>query len=308
MLQLQTHIPTASEPLWFEVAGQVTSSVAPLVFLHGGPGLNSYAFQHSVGPALEQRLAVVYLDQRGCGRSTRPTDGEYGISTLIGDIEQLRQVLCVEKISLLGHSFGGVLALEFAARHPERVEKVIVMNCSSDMPAAFALWQQRLQSLHPEMWSATMQGPAGPALEAAESKGDPCATAKLRAGLIMQTVGRVGPAAFRAAQQFHLPATAERLQALDLRSGLQVNGEMMQSYFSPGNDFLCWRFQAAKNITAPTLVLAGLFDGTVPQEMLQSLTESIGGATFFLFEQSAHWPFLEQPELFVDTVTAFLQA
>lgn len=294
-------------PVWFRVSGSKEFGIAPLLYLHGGPGLNSYSFEHSIGRTLERSLSIVYVDQRGCGRSPRPKDGNYQLSAMLDDIESVREAIGAAKISLLGHSFGGLLALEYAARHPERVEKLIVVNAAIDMPDAFAHWQRRLETEHQEAWAATINGPAGAAFLATESGGEACATAKARAALVMQTIARIGPPSFRKAQQFHTDAAAARLQTLDRESGLEMNGEIMQAYFSPGNEFLCSMFSEEAKLAMPVLVVGGRFDGAAPIQTLQELAVRIPGAQFEAFEESAHWPFIEEPAHFEEVVTRFLQ-
>ena len=69
-------------------------------------------------------MTVVYYEQRGCGRSEAPQDdGEYSINTLVEDLEELRKQLHVEKINLLGYSFGGQLCLEYALKYSKMLNK-----------------------------------------------------------------------------------------------------------------------------------------------------------------------------------------
>ncbi|HSP80578.1 MAG TPA: alpha/beta hydrolase, partial [Myxococcaceae bacterium] len=135
--------------LYYRVAGQPPEEKAPVLFLHGGPGYNSYSFSRLMGTRLERVRRMVYLDQRGCGRSERPWDGQYSLEVLVADLEALRQELGVERWVLLGHSFGGTLALEYAARHPQRVAGVVFVDGFSDAQATFSSWQQQLERLHP---------------------------------------------------------------------------------------------------------------------------------------------------------------
>ncbi|TKJ02070.1 alpha/beta hydrolase, partial [Bacillus cereus] len=81
----------------------------------------------------EGNMTVVYYEQRGCGRSEAPQDdGEYSINTLVEDLEKLRKQLHVEKINLLGYSFGGQLCLEYALKYPKNVEQMVLQAPSLD--------------------------------------------------------------------------------------------------------------------------------------------------------------------------------
>ena len=93
--------------LYFEIAGEGK----PCLYLHGGPGYWSKSFQHFSGKLLEEHLQMVYLDQRGCGRSEHSPTQDYSLNRLIDDIEELRIFLGIEEWFVLGHSFGGILAV-----------------------------------------------------------------------------------------------------------------------------------------------------------------------------------------------------
>ena len=96
-------------------------------------GGNHYVFERTLGLRLEENMTVVYYEQRGCGRSEAPQDdGEYSINTLVEDLEELRKQLHVEKINLLGYSFGGQLCLEYALKYPKNVEQMVLQAPSLD--------------------------------------------------------------------------------------------------------------------------------------------------------------------------------
>jgi proline iminopeptidase len=97
-----------------------------LLAINGGPGQSSHYMQ-SLERLAGPDLAVVTFDQRGCGRSTKGTGG-YAFDRYIADMEVIRQYLGKDKMVLLGHSFGGVLALRYASRYPLRVSKLILMG------------------------------------------------------------------------------------------------------------------------------------------------------------------------------------
>lgn len=111
---------------WCKVAG-ITHNTVPLIIVHGGPGGNHYVFERTLGLRLEGNMTVVYYEQRGCGRSEAPQDdGAYSINTLVEDLEELRKQLNVEKVNLLGYSFGGQLCLEYALKYLKKVAKMVL--------------------------------------------------------------------------------------------------------------------------------------------------------------------------------------
>lgn len=108
-----------------------------LVFLHGFGG-NSRQWLHQLTHFSEQDR-VVALDLRGHGDSDRPS-GPYDVPTLIGDVEDALRALDVrQRFVLIGHSFGGALAVEYALRHPEQVEALVLIAAAGEFPLAWHL-------------------------------------------------------------------------------------------------------------------------------------------------------------------------
>ena len=95
---------------WFCVFGDVGSGAVPLLALHGGPGSTHNYFAPLA--ALARERAVVLYDQIGCGNSDRPRDIEWSVGVFLDEVDAVREQLGLERIHLLGTSWGGMLALE----------------------------------------------------------------------------------------------------------------------------------------------------------------------------------------------------
>lgn len=135
--------------LWVHTVGP--EKAPRVISLHGGPGFNSFTFEKAIGPRLAQSLRMVYLDQRGCGRSSDPPDPEgFNLSLMVDDIEVVRRASGRDKIGVIGHSFGGVLAVMYAQRYPEHVSGVVLVDTTTDLPAAFDYQIQRAAVAFPE--------------------------------------------------------------------------------------------------------------------------------------------------------------
>lgn len=106
---------------------------SPCIFLHGGPGAWSLSFEALGGQTLEQQLTMYYLDQRGAGRSGGDAQTNYSLERMVQDIEELRLHIGADKVYLLAHSFGGILANAYAARFPQHVKGMILANCTLDV-------------------------------------------------------------------------------------------------------------------------------------------------------------------------------
>jgi proline iminopeptidase len=100
-----------------------------LVYLHGGPGMGCHEFVRWQGEALGQGLRVIAFDQRGSHHSDPvPDDLDLSEDVLVEDCEALRERLGIERWFVLGHSFGGRLAVRYAVRHPDRARGVLFEN------------------------------------------------------------------------------------------------------------------------------------------------------------------------------------
>lgn len=98
------------------------------LYLHGGPGAWSKSFEKMGGEELEDFLQLLYLDQRGCGRSDKSPTKDYSLQSMMSDFDEVINKYAEkdEKIYILAHSFGGILAVNYAYLHPERVKGLIL--------------------------------------------------------------------------------------------------------------------------------------------------------------------------------------
>lgn len=104
-----------------------------LLYLHGGPGQSCNTFQYQA-KQLSSYMNLILIDQRGVLRSEKIEENEMcGVDTLINDCEDLRKSLRIEKWSILGHSFGGYLALLYASKNPQNVEKVVLESSGTSL-------------------------------------------------------------------------------------------------------------------------------------------------------------------------------
>jgi len=110
------------------------SGTGPIcIFIHGGPGAWSKSFERLKGNNLETNLSMVYYDQRGCGRSQKSASGDYSLERMTKDIDLIRKHYGATKVYLMAHSFGGILALNYALSHPDHVKGLILANSTLNM-------------------------------------------------------------------------------------------------------------------------------------------------------------------------------
>lgn len=99
----------------------------PIIFLHGGPGDEHHYFLPHVEP-LANHFTLIFYDQRGCGKSEKPGEEDYSLETEVETLEGLRKKLGITKVNLLGQSWGTILALLYATSYPANIEKLMLVS------------------------------------------------------------------------------------------------------------------------------------------------------------------------------------
>jgi pimeloyl-ACP methyl ester carboxylesterase len=260
----------------------------PLVCHPGGPGFSALYFGDLAG--LGEALAVVLLDPRGTGRSARPADPEaYRTAHYVADLEDLRRHLKVERMRLLGHSHGGVVAAAYAAAYPERVERLVLASAL----ARFAAEQE-------EAMEAAMAARAGePWYEDA------------RAALEAEQAGRFeGEEELSALVLRELPLYFARYGEREAAYVASLSVERPNAAaLKLFNEEIFATFDLRpelSRIAAPTLVIAGEDDFITGPACARELAEGIRDARLVLVPGCGHMIHVEAPERFRDEVLAFL--
>jgi proline iminopeptidase len=126
--------------IWYKVSGSGTTT--PAILLHGGPGFASYYMKPLEALAVDRR--VVRYDQLGAGNSGTATDTTlFTIPHFVAELDSLRSHLGYDKVHLVGHSWGTILAVEYYRAHPEHVTSLTLASPALDIPA----WEKNARSL-----------------------------------------------------------------------------------------------------------------------------------------------------------------
>lgn len=273
---------------WIKISG-IKHKTVPLVVVHGGPGGNNYNFEHTIGPDLEAFTTVIYYEQRGCGRSSRPASSDdYSIDILTADLEALLEQLELEKVVLLGFSFGGELALEFSLRHPERVIALILQAPSVGSPEERA--QVQLKG-----FKEVARGEASQVIDGILKQPLP-PTEQLEK--VWTTVDSDTVDLFL----FQNQVAAKRNRQLWRESGLVNTGDMHGALLRQRRSPLIDR---AASVVVPVLVIVGRHDRNVGVDLSTRLAGVLPQAQLAIFEHSAHFPEMEEPGLYAKTVRGF---
>ena len=281
---------------WTRIAGARHATV-PLVIIHGGPGGHVYNFERTIGPQLAAFTTVIYYEQRGCGRSDQPPD-PYTYSIETSDLDELRQALGLDRLNLLGFSFGGELALEYALAHPQHVERLIVQSPSlGRRVGAAGLYTERLACVQLYGFQQVAYGEVARVVRDIIDTDDSLAA---RLDQVWQNVDTETVDRFL----FHNHIAAKLTRRLWSESGLINTGYMLAALAQQTAEVpLLDRLPA---IRVPVLVMAGLYDRNTGVEACRDVATSLPGARLEIFDHSAHFPEMEEPDRYAAVVRAFL--
>ena len=141
-------INTRSQTIYSKAFGN--SQDTPLIYLHGGPGYNSSVFEITTAEKLaKQGFYVIVYDRRGEGRSM-DKNASYTFEETFKDLELIYYQYHIQKATLLGHSFGGILATLYAEKNKEKVDKVILIGTPITIQETFTTIIQSSELIYKE--------------------------------------------------------------------------------------------------------------------------------------------------------------
>jgi proline iminopeptidase len=254
----------------------------PLVLMHGGPGLD-YTTLSSLEP-LADRFTLIFYDHRCNGRSTGAVESMTW-ENLTADADALRDTLGFDEWAVLGHSFGGHVALEYALRYPTRLSRLLLLDTGGD-----ARWPQRSA---PEI--LRKRGYSAATVSAARRfySGDlaPAEVSRIVFRFMREYFYRLGlrdlPHAVVSASRMKMRPEAHVFGFKELLAGWTVM------------DYL-------HEIDVPTLVLAGRHDFLFPPEHQAILADRLPNAQLEIIERAGHIAHDEQARVVIDFVRQFL--
>jgi proline iminopeptidase len=286
----ESRVPVGGAELYCREVGQGTA----IIVLHGGPDFDRSYLVPDLD-RLSDSFHLIYYDQRGRGRSADGVRAEdITLASDIADLEKVRQYFHLDSVVLLGHSWGNVLALEYALRYPERVSRLILMNPA---PASADDYKQ-LRTEWLEKRADDMARRKAIADSAAYKEGDPEAvTAYYRI--------HFKPALARAEDYEKIIA---RLRSSFTKQGIlkarAIEARLMNETWSlPEYDLL----PKLKGLRIPTLVIYGDHD-FIPAATAEHITQAIPNARMVTLKDCGHFSYLEVPVAVHEQIDAFFRA
>ena len=270
--------------VWYRRSGEGN---IPLMVLHGGPGAGHDYLESLEG--LAENREVIFYDQLGCGRSDRPDDASlWRIERFVAEVDTVRGALGLERIHLLGQSWGGWLAIEYMLSQPQGVVGLVLASTSASIQQFVAEAERLKAALDPEIYETMQRHESSGKLHHPDYE-----------AAVMEFYRR------------HLCRLDPWPEPLS-RSLENLEGNPVYETMNGPNEFYVignlrdWdRTQRLGEIGAPTLVTVGRHDEITPA-CAETIHHGIRGSKIRVFEQSAHVAHLEETDAYLQTIADFL--
>lgn len=283
-------VPFRGYKVWYRIVGdQEDKGKLPLLCLHGGPGVpHDYLEPLEAAASLGRR--VIFYDQLGCGNSDQPHNPSlWTVDLFVEEVGVMRRALGLERIHLLGQSWGGMLAMQYTLTQPPGVASLTVASS----PATMRQWVAEANRLREALPSEVQQ-----TLLKHEQDGTTGDPAYVEAMMVYyrRHVCRLQPWPEYLNRAFEkLNKNPEVYNTMNGPSEFHVTGVIKD-----------WDIvDRLGEIRTPTLVTSGRFDEATPA-IAETVHKGIQGSRWVIFEQSAHLSHAEEPERYLKVLDEFL--
>jgi proline iminopeptidase len=271
--------------IWYRINGE--GDKTPVLLLHGGPGSSSF----NLDPLkeLSQDRPVIFLDQLGCGRSTRITDTTLmTIEKNVEQLEQVRKALKLDKFYLYGHSWGTMLGMDYYVKYPKGIQGLIF----SSPLFSTKIWTDDADTLIATLPEATQK-----AIRESERLKD------------------YANEAYKEAMKVYYKAYVRRSDKSKSQQDTAAKffGENVYNFMWGPSEFTATgnllnynRLKDLPKITVPTLLTAGEYDEARPSSV-RYYTSLIPGAQFKEIPQAAHSTMMDNPKEYIGVLREFLR-
>lgn len=271
--------------VWYRINGSGTAT--PLLLLHGGPGAPSYYLDRLA--ALADERPVIFYDQLGAGRSDQPSDTMlWTVDRFVRELATVREALGLERVHILGHSWGTMLGVDYMLTNPAGVESLILASPALSIPR----WLHDADSLLKTLPDSVQQ-----VIHAHEAAGTTDAPEYMAA--VMDFYGRY---------VWRSNPPPPEIDSVFAHFGAGVYGYMWGPSEFTGTGTLKDYDRTGRlgEIMVPTLFTTGRHDEAVPATVAyyQSL---VPGSRLVVLENSAHMTMLDEPERYIQIVRDFLR-
>jgi len=272
---------------------------APLVLVHGGPGASHDYFLPYLLPLARQNR-LIFIDERGSGRSEKLDDPKgYTVENMVEDVEDVRRALALGKISLLGHSYGGVLAQAYAFKYQTNLSHLLLCSTFHSTRALNDVFVKMKQAMSPDLRARIDEMEKGGLF----GHGKDYEKNRYTDDYMKAAWGEgYFPYLYQRRPDPNFNPTDTGNTSWDLyREMWGSHGE----FIIDGNLTSVEYADRLPTIKVPTLITAGDHDESDPS-IARDMHQRIPGSKLVIYPQSGHMTFVDQPVMFIQSVEEFL--
>jgi L-proline amide hydrolase len=287
---IEGYIPFKGYQTYYRIVEGQTTDKPPLLCLHGGPGA-THDYLESLDAMADTGRRIIYYDQLGCGKSVLPVKNPamWTVELFVEEVHVVRQALGLERIHLLGQSWGGMLAMEYMLTQPLGIATLTIASS----PASMIQWVEEANKLRDQL---------PPEIQATLLQHEAAGT----------TTSKEYQAAMQVFYDRHvcrrLPYPEYMQRSFDFLANLPEVYNTMNgpSEFHVIGTIKNWDIRhRLGEINVPTLVTSGRFDEATPL-IAETVHKGIPNSEWVVFEQSSHSAHVEEEERYTQVLSEFI--
>lgn len=281
------YVPFKGFKTFYKIIGTSSSNNKPLLVLHGGPG-STHNYLLGLSALAESGRQIIFYDQLGCGNSDMPKDDSlWNIKLFIDEIKTVRSELGLNDIHILGHSWGGMLAIEYLLTKPDGIRSTILASSMISMPL-YQIEVDKLKNALPQNVGTVMKKHE-------------------EAGTTASTEYRDAYAIYKKYHLFRNDVFPQKYSTPDDKIGNSVYAKMWGLSEAYGNGTMKnWdRVNQLKEIKLPVLITSGQYDELTPWQAGVT-RDQIPSSELCIITNGSHLVHIEQEQNYLDIVSKFL--
>ena len=290
MISTNGFVPFHGYKVWYRIIGERDEpGKLPLLCLHGGPGA-THDYLEPIGGMASRKRRIIFYDQLGNGNSDHPHNPSmWTVGLFVEEVGAIRRALGLDHVHLLGQSWGGMLAMEYALTRPNGLASLII----ADSPASIPQWVAEANRLREKLPAKVQQTLLKH--EADRTTNDP-AYQEATMMFYRKHVCRLNPWPDYVNRTFEkLSQNPEVYYTMNGPSEFNVTGTLKD-----------WDIvNRLGEIRVPTLVIGGRYDEATPT-ITETVHRGIPGSEWVIFENSSHMPHVEETQEYLHVLDQFL--
>ncbi|MGR6909853.1 alpha/beta hydrolase [Bacillus sp. BSL6] len=298
LIETGEYINIRGKKLYVETHGNPNNK--PVLYLHGGPGESCYDFSFHQAERLKNSLYVIMIDQRGVCRSEEITEDEaFGLHDLIEDCEELRKSLQIEKWSIIGHSFGGYVALLYASIYPSSIEKIIFEGPTFDFALTSKALLQKTADLL-KKYGKEEVAKACLVYSSSNASSEELLDAYIRLSDELEE-NRMEIYNYKEDVTDESLYSDEEWEVFSNRSKIHFDRLKLEGAFHTS------LLRKIKDVQNSMLLIVGKHDVVTCEKQIETFNKDARNGKYIVFEESGHSPHYEEANRFAETVIHFLK-